>query len=81
MNEKNILVVLAGLLVYIFGMITGNMVGQYSTEIHAVKNGAGQYNAKTGAFEWIKLKEPERDYALEVQNEMIMNRLNNQKCE
>jgi hypothetical protein len=81
MNEKNVLVLLSGLLIYVFGMIVGNMVGQKATEMHAVENGVAQYNAKTGAFEWITPKEPERDYATEVHNEMIMNRLNSQKCE
>jgi hypothetical protein len=83
MNENKVLVTLSVILVYVFGMITGNMIGEKSTEIHAVKIGVAQYNAKTGAFEWISREEPEpvHDYALDVQMQIERARQENWKCE
>ena len=66
---------------FVLGVVTGIAVQTYDLHRVAVRNGCGQYNSKTGDFEWISHKEPEPDYVTEVHNQMIMNRLNNQKCE
>lgn len=63
------------------GLATGAVFQLHDSELVAARNGAGQYNPRTGNFEWITPDDPERDYALKVRNEMIMNRLNSQKCE
>jgi hypothetical protein len=80
-NPDRILLMFAGVMVFTVGAIVGNIVGINAAEMRAVKQGAAQYNPQTAAFEWITPKEPERDYVTDVHNQMIMNRLNNQKCE
>lgn len=80
MNPLNTLVTAVA---FVIGVATGALFQMYDSERVAVRNGAGQYNARTGNFEWIVRDDPktERDYVTEVHNQMIMNRLNNQKCE
>ena len=81
MNPDKILLMIGAVIGFGVGAIVGNIVGVNAAEMRAVKQGAAQYNPQTAAFEWITSKEPERDYVTEVHNQMIMNRLNNQKCE
>jgi hypothetical protein len=81
MNPDKILLMICAVIGFGVGAIVGNIVGVNAAEMRAVKQGAAQYNPQTAAFEWITSKEPERDYVTEVHNQMIMNRLNNQKCE
>lgn len=65
----------------ILGACFGTLAERYAFQGRAIKAGVAQFNARTAGFEWITPKEPERDYVTEVHNQMIMNRLNNQKCE
>ena len=81
MSGKDVLTMFGLMVVFIAGTLAGISVEGYEFQHRAVKAGVAQFNPKTATFEWITPKEPERDYALEVHNEMIMNRLNNQKCE
>ena len=81
MSGKDVLTMFGCMVLFVAGLLAGIAVEGYEFQIRAVKAGVAQFNPKTATFEWITPKEPERDYALEVHNEMIMNRLNSQKCE
>jgi hypothetical protein len=62
------------------GFIIGAQLQEASCHREAIRYGLGRYSPKTGEFEWLPREESERDYVTEVHNQMIMNRLNNQKC-
>lgn len=81
MSNRGVLTMFVCMILFVCGVLTGITAERYEFQIRAVKAGVAQFNPKTATFEWITPKEPERDYALEVHNEMIMNRLNSQKCE
>jgi hypothetical protein len=81
MSGKELLTMFGFVGIFILGLMTGISVESFEFERRAVKAGVAQFNPRTAAFEWIESKQSECDYVTEVHNQMIMNRLNNQKCE
>lgn len=84
-------------LVFLLGIASGVVYTARVAQTEAVQRGHGRYNPETGHFEWLPKDCPEcsafdkPDFAFDVvvpltpeqrvNNEMLLNRLNNWRCE